>query len=186
MKVNQLLKEIKGVFKPPVKKYYFGWLRFGTSYFYPWHFCSTIIKIRRLKLRTEEELKKVEHWTNANDKKFSNLPMVRRCKYWIVKVFNTHYWIEIGWPIVVRWVQLGWKYKWESVRYEWTPSFQVYFFGLQFCIHWIAPDGNNDLYYEMILHYLKRAKKNIKEAEKTWGWVDMKMKLSTWNKDYLI
>jgi len=53
MKTKELLKNIQGVFKPPVKKYYFGKLRHGTPYFYPMHFNSNIISIRRLKLNTD-------------------------------------------------------------------------------------------------------------------------------------
>lgn len=34
-KINKLLKEIKGVFKLPVKKYYFGKVKYGCPYFIP-------------------------------------------------------------------------------------------------------------------------------------------------------
>ena len=81
---------------------------------------------------------------------------------------------------------MGWKDKFNSPRFEWTPSFQIWFFNLQFCIHWAAPDNNNDLYYETILWYMKYANKDIYEAEKTWGWINYETKESTWNKEYLI
>jgi hypothetical protein len=38
----------------------------------------------------------------------------------------------------------------------------------------------------MILHYLYYADKDIKKAEKTWGWIDYDTKLSTWDKKYLL
>ena len=190
MKLKQLLKEIKGVFKPPVKKHYLGKIRYGCPYFHPLYFNDSIISIRKLKLRTKEQYIayiKDKPWLKSKlDSKFSNLPMIRRSKDWVIKVFGDYYWVEIGWPIMIHWVQLGWKWKYDSIRFEWIPSFQIYVFKWQFCIFWKAPDGNDDLYYEMILHYLKSANKDIKLAEDTWGWVDMKTKISTWNKDYLI
>ena len=64
--------------------------------------------------------------------------------------------------------------------------YYIFFFNWQFCIWWTAPDGNNDKYYEMILHWKYTCKKDIIKAERDWGWVDMKTKLSTWNKDYLL
>lgn len=42
MKTNQLIKEIKGVFVPPVKRYYFGLANVGCPYFIP----KSIIAIR--------------------------------------------------------------------------------------------------------------------------------------------
>ena len=55
MKLKELKKEIKGVFKPPKKRYYLGKLYYGTPYFYPINFNSTIVKIRKLKLRNDDE-----------------------------------------------------------------------------------------------------------------------------------
>lgn len=190
MKIKQLLKKIKGIFKPPIKKYYFGKIRFGTPYFEPINFNSNIISIRKLKLYTQDEYNeyiKDKPWLEKDpDSKFSNLPMIRRSKEWIVKIFGSYYWVQIGYPIMIRWVDLGYKWKYDSIRYEWFPSFQIYFFKWQFCISWEAPDGDNDLYYEMILWYLNEENRDIKEAERTWGWIDYNTKISTWNKNYLI
>lgn len=190
MKISQLKKEIKGVFKPPVKKYYIGKILYGTPYFDPRNFCRTIIYIRKLDLKPEEQrieyAKKYPHLKDKDINKFSNLPMVRRNKEWIKKIFKHHYFIQIGYPISIKSVKLGWKWKYDSIRYEWQPSFQIYFFKWQFVILWNSPDNDNDRYYEQILHYLKKANKDIKEAEKTWGWVDIKTGKSTWNKDYLL
>ena len=55
MKLSQLIKETKGVFKPPVKKYYLGKLVYGTPYFWPINFNSTIISFRKLEEKTQEE-----------------------------------------------------------------------------------------------------------------------------------
>jgi hypothetical protein len=191
MKIKELLKEIKGVFKPPKKSYYFGKLYYGTPYMYPINFCSTIIKVRKLKLKSNEEiLNELKKWIKPskyqiNNAKFSNLPMVRRNKEWIKKIFGNYYLIQIGYPIMFKQVELGWKWKYSSLRYEWSPSFQIYFFNWQFCIFWNAPDGNNDLYYEQILWWLEGSKKNLEKAKETWEWKSFKTKKSTWNDNYL-
>lgn len=152
------LNQVKNVFKLPKKRYYLGKLAFGTPYFYPWNYNRQILTIRKQR------------------------PQFLRCKYF--KLFG--YEISYGWPISVTWYGLGWKDKYETPRYEWQPSFQIYFFKWQFCIFWNAPDDDNDLYYEMILWYLYYSKKDIKKAEETWNWIDNDTKKSTWNSDYLI
>ena len=48
MKRKNILKEIEGVFIPPVKKYYLGWIKHGTPYFWPRGFNSTIFSFRKL------------------------------------------------------------------------------------------------------------------------------------------
>jgi len=188
MKIRELLKEIKGVFKLPKKRYYFGKLAFGTPYFYPRNFLSTIIRVRKLKLRGEEERvnykEKYPYSRNTDDIKFSNSPMVRRNKEWIKKIFGNYYLIQIGYPIMIHTVELGYKWKYDSIRYEWSPQFHILFFGLQFCIFWKAPNVNDDKYYEQILWWI-HCDKNVKIARSTWGWVDCKTKKSTWNDDYL-
>jgi hypothetical protein len=190
MKINKLIKEIKGVFVLPKKQYYFGKLVHGTPYFWPINFNKNIITIRKLKLRSEEErieyIEQFPHLKHNNRIKFSNLPIVRRSKSWIVKIFNNYYFIEIGWPIAVKMIDLGWKEKYGSPRYEWSPMFQINFFHWQFCMIWFAPDYDNDLYYEMILWYLFYADKDINKAKNTWEWIDGDTKLSTWNDEYLI
>ena len=186
MKLKKLLKETKGVFKPPVKKYYLGKLKHGCPYFWPMNFNSSIISIRKLKLRSKENYSdyiKDKPWL---EKKFSNVPIVRRTKNWIVKIFSNYYYIAIGFPIIVHTNELGWKDKFNSPRFEWPPAFYIYIFKWQFCIWWNAPDKNNDLYYEMILQYLNYSNKDIVKAEQDWGWVDCETRLSTWNKDYLL
>jgi hypothetical protein len=113
--------------------------------------------------------------------------MVRRSKDWVFKLLGSWYWLEVGWPIKVKNVELGWKTKWGAdPRFEWQPSFQIYFFKWQFVIWWNSPDGDNDQYYEQILWWLHYCKKNIKEAKKTWPWIDSDTKQSSWNDNYLI
>ena len=188
MKLKDLKKEIKGVFKPLKKRYYLGILRYGTPYFYPWGFNSTIISIRRLKLRPEE------CWIHVNEpernkEKFTNLPFVRRSKHWIFKIFNTYFYMEIGYPITIVKQGLGWKDKWDSPRFEWNPSFKIYFFFWQFCIWWVSPykdDKDDDLYFEMILWYCKYADRDIKKAKETWGWINADTAKSTWDDKFLL
>lgn len=157
MKIKQIIKEIKGVFKPPKKSYYFGKIYYGTPYFVPWNFNNQIITIS----------KKRQYFL--------------RCKYF--KIFD--YKIYYGWPFAIVSYGLGWKMKYDSPRFEWQPSFQIYFFNWQFVIHWNSPDENNDQYYEQILWFLHNNKDIIK-TEQTWGWTNCNTGMSTWNKNYLI
>ena len=193
---NKIIKESKGIFKLPEKTYYFGKIKFGAPYFNPTGFVSSIIKIRKLKLNTPEYIaeknEKYPHLKNNPSNKYANYPMVRRAKNKIIKIFGNDYYISLGKPIAIQFVELGWKDKWNSPRYEWSPQFVIFFFGLQFCIWWNAPklDGekypDNDKYYEMILRYVKYSNKDIIKAEKDWGWIDHETKKSTWNKKYLL
>ena len=112
--------------------------------------------------------------------------MVRRSKYWIVNIFGRAYYIEIGWPIMIHKNNIEWKDKYSTPRFEWNPSFIIFFFNWQFCIHWTSPDDNDDQYWEQVLWYSKKCNCNIVKAKKTWGWVDMNTKLSTWNDKYVI
>ena len=188
MKLREVLKNINSVFRPPQKKYYFGRKIYGCPYFDPMNFLSSIIYIRKLKRRTEAELnsylERYPYKINniGNNAIYSNYPMVNRNKYWIVK----DWYIKIGWPIFIKTVDLGWKDKWSSPRFEWSPSFQIYFFCWQFCVFWNAPDGDNDQYYEQILWYLKYSDKDIIKAKETWPWTNFETKESTWNDDYFI
>lgn len=192
MKLKQLLKDIDGVFKPPKKRYYFGKIYYGCPYFYPPSFLSSIIKIRRLIPRTEEQIQeycKRYSWRInqlGNDGKYSNFPMVTRNKAWIKKIFGNEYYIQIGYPFSIYRNELGWKDKWYTPRYEWSPAFFIFFFKWQFCMWWNAPDGDNDLYYEMILWYRNYSNKDINKAKETWSWINYETKESTWNDNYLI
>lgn len=210
MKTKELIKNIKGVFLLPVKKYYLGSIKYYTPYFEPMGFHSSIISFRKLKRLSEERLASINSFgrlkrlSEENRKrgygwakeKYSNMPMVRRSKNFIVKIFGNEYYVRVGRPWAVVRNELGWKDKYNSPRYEWEPSFQVWFFKWQFCIHWTAPEVEGtrhpDLYFEMILWYLKYYKEygsdkpDIALAEKGWGWVDGETKKSTWNKDYLV
>ena len=191
MKIKEILSSIKGIFVPPKKVYYFGKLVYGTPYFYPMNFNPNILSVRKLELKSEEELnsylEKYPHFRNRiQEVMFSNLPMVRRNKNWTFKIFNQWWHIQIGWPVYIYWNQLGWKDKFDSPRFEWCPAFYIFLFNWQFVIHWTAPDGDNDRYYKMILQYLYYQNRDIKKTEENWGWVDGTTKKSTWNEEYLI
>ena len=56
MTAKELIKDIEGVFKLPVKKTYFGKIKYYTPYFEPRGFCNSIIKVRKLIPLSEEEL----------------------------------------------------------------------------------------------------------------------------------
>lgn len=154
MKIN----DFKGVFVPPVKSYYLGKIVYGTPYFTPWYFNSTILTIRKKK------------------------PQFLRCKFF--KLFG--YEIAYGWPIAFHRNDLGWKDKYDSPRFEWAPAFMIFFFNWQFTIHWGSPDGDDDRYWEMILWWKNYADKNLHKARMTWPWRDMQTERSTWNPSYVI
>lgn len=159
MKIKKIITDIKGVFKLPIKRYYLGKIVYGCPYFYPWYFNQTILTIRKEK------------------------PKFLRCNYF--KLFG--YEISYGWPISYANYELGWKDKFGTPRFEWSPSFQIYFFKWQFCIWWNAPEiKDEDAYWEMILWYLHYSNKDIVKAENTWEWRDYNTNKSTWNKEYLI
>ncbi len=158
MNYNDLLKEIKGVFKPPRKEYYFGRVRYGTPIFYPRNYNSTILK-----------------FSIGKDKNNSN------------KYFNLFgLYIYYGTPIVIKNTHLMWKDKYSSPRHEFSPSFVIFFFGLQFVINYHSPliDTYDDDYYEMILWYLYYSDRDINVAKKTWEVTSNGV--STWNDKYLI
>lgn len=101
-----LFKEIKGVFPQPRKKFYFGKIVYGTPYFNPWNFVSTIIKCRKLSLKPVEKIIEYEtkypHLIKHNKTyKFSNYPVVHRSKEWVFQLFNSFYFLQIGWPIYI-------------------------------------------------------------------------------------
>jgi hypothetical protein len=155
MTIKEIKRNIKGVFKLPIKSYYLGKIYHGTPYFNPWNFCGSIVKSK---------------------KQFD------RCKHF--KLFNKEF--SYGWPIMIVKYDLGWKDKYETPRFEWSPSFQIWFFKWQFCIWWIAPTKDSDNYWEMVLWYLNYSNKDINKARDTWGWTDYNTKLSTWNENCLI
>ena len=188
--INTVYNKCKDVFVKPRKRYYFGKLTFGAPYFYPINFNKNIISFRKLKLKSKEAqneyAKQYPHLKNSNVSKFTNLPMVRRCKDKIFKLFENYYWISIGRPFAIRWYELGWKDKFGSPRHEWSPSFQIYFFGLQFCMWWEAPNSDySDKYYEMMVWYLHYCKKDLSKAEQEWPWIEVETKRTTWNKKFI-
>jgi hypothetical protein len=184
----KLFKEIKGVFKQPTKRFYLGETVFLCPYFYPRNVNPSIVSFRKLKPRDEDEYQEKASkspWLKESYR-FTNMPMVRRNKEWVFELFGGWYWLSIGYPIYIYWHGLGYKDKYDSPRFEWVPAFYVFFFKWQFCIHWNAPDGDNDTYYEMILWWKHYCKNDIKAAEESWGWVDGQTHKSTWNPDYLL
>lgn len=164
-------KKIKGVFKPLKRRFYFGKHKFYTPYFTPWGFNENIITVRKLK------------------GEYKNKPMVRRIKNWTLS-----YYISIGWPVAFKTVSIGFKDKWNTPRYEWAPSFQIWFFKWQFVMWWGGPIKDKfeiANYFEQSLWYLFYCeeygsdKPDIKLAKENWPWQNRE-KNSTWCDDYLI
>lgn len=185
----KILKEIQeSPFVYPKKKYYLGKIKHYCPYFLPMNFNSNIINTRKLKLASKEEyeeLNKKRPW-NKEQNRFTNLPLNRRNKDWIIKLFSTYYFITISYPFCIHWLELGWKDKWNSPRHEWNPAFYIFFFKWQLCIHWCAPEEDfTERYWEMLLWWLYYSDKDIKKAEESWGWVDTENRKSTWNNKYL-
>lgn len=192
MNIFQAYKEIKrSPFKLPNWKQYIGKLQYGTPYFWPRNFCATIISVRKLKKRSEEEYRKMieqrmPYISEAYKKqiRYFNLPIAQRTKNWIINLFGHEYYIELGSPISINSSELGWKDKYNTPRFEWAPSFKIFFFKWQYCI-WLSSDSSRDAYWEMFLWYLYYADKDIEKAAKTWPWVNTEIKESTWDKNLL-
>ncbi len=155
--MKTVLDEVKGIFVKPKKRYYLGSSDSGYMYRRPRKFNPTILSVSKNKLKYDQ---------NYFD------------------VFG--YRIKFGYPIWLTKRDLGWKDKFNSPRYEFSPLFSIFFFKWQFSIVWDAPDGDNDKYYEMILHYLYYSDKDIKKSKSSWGWVDSETKQSTWDDDYIL
>mgnify|MGYP005866313563 CR=1 FL=1 len=186
MTIKGIKNKIKGVFKQPVKKYYIGKIKYYTPYFEPWNFNRNMISVRKLiplsKEKLEENKKRGYGWAKE---KYQNLPMVRRNLNWTVNIFGNDYFISVGKPFAIYKGYLGWKDKYESPRFEWEATFQIWFFRWQFVIHWTAPTKNKDLYWEMVLCYLFYADEDLEKARDSWGWVD-ETKTSTWDDNLII
>lgn len=153
-----LIKEMQGVFVPPIKKRYLGKLKFGTPYMYPRNFNGNIISIYKEKPKFNR---------NKNFKLFG---------------FTVCY----GWPVVTYRNGLGWKDKYNTPRYEWAPGFFIFFFKWQYCCFLKSPDNQDDIYWEMFLWWSRYCDKDMEKAKDLWGWTDWKTKESTWRDEYLI
>jgi hypothetical protein len=154
----EIIKQIKGVFKLPERKWDIGKIQ-PYPYFMPYGHIPTIFSFR-------------QH---------------RGCKSF--KLFNKI--IYYGTPILYKVTRLGWKDKWDSPRFEWPPAKHLYIFYWQIGCVWMPPkltinSHYPDLYWEMILWYLNYSNKDIKEAEKTWSWINVETKKSTWNNNYIL
>lgn len=156
MKLRELKQELKGVFKPLVKKYYLGRLAHGCPYFYPLGFCSTVMAVMN---------EKQQHF---------------RCNYFLLFGKYVYY----GWPVKARVVDLGWKDKYGDPRYEWSPAFHIYFFKWQFSSWYLPMTKDIDTYFEMFLWYYSYCGKDLKKAKESWGW-EMNG-VSTWDDNNLI
>jgi len=193
-KLKWLIKGLKSIkeinnspFIKPTKKYYLGRIKHGTPYFEPRGFNKSIFSLRKLILKTDDELTKEKETYPHRYKidKYKNLPMCRRSKDFIFTLFGNHYWLQIGYPCSIKFNELGWKNKWNSPRFEWSPAFYIFFFHWQFCIWWLAPksDKFEDTYWEMYLWWKYYSYENLEKAENTWGW--KRDGISTWNKNFI-
>lgn len=182
--LEPIIKGIDGVFKPPQLNIYCGKIKFYAPYFLPWGFNSSIIVIKKLQKR---DLNKVYTQLRTSALPYI-LPMIRREKYIVIKLFNEYYYISIGIPIKLHYNELGWKSKWVSPRFEWLPTISLYFFKWQITFYWKNPVGDkyDDTYYEQIVWFLHYSNKDIEVAKETWPWFKPDTNESTWNDKYLI
>ena len=154
-----ILREIKGVFAAPARRFYLGKIVHGAPYMYPRNFCGTVVEIKE------------------------NKPRFCRNKSFVL-LGKT---VCFGSPIWVCWHGLGWKDKYASPRFEWAPAFYIYFFKWQLVMWRVAPGGSleTDHYYEMVLWWLNYSDKDIVKAEETWPWRTEDGE-STWDPSYLL
>jgi hypothetical protein len=182
MKLKEIKRKIKGVFKQPVRKYYLGKRKYGTPYFWPWGHAAFFIKIRKLKLDKNDL-----NATRIIDR-FTNFPTYARIKYKIVKFLGSYWYIGYGWPIKVVSYGLGCKDKFGTPRFEWSPAFHIFFFCWQFRIVWTSPckDKYEDNYWEQVLWFINYSDCDLQKAKETWPWLDSNTKESSWKDDILI
>jgi len=187
----KIIKEIKkSPFKNLKRLFYFGKIIYGTPYFDPMNFVSTILFIRKLKLRTESEIQEYSKTNpfnkNHNRITYLNFQLVTRSKYRIVKLTKKHhFYVQYGYPLFIGKLDVGWKDKYHTPRFEWHPMFYIFIFKWQFVIKYV-PDlkdnpFNETLYWEMYLWYRNYSDKDIEKAKDTWGWKDMGTKQCTWD-----
>ncbi len=160
-KQNDLIK--------PKLSCYFGKIKYGTPYFNPINFLSSIIYVRKLEKVTQQESEEyAKKWPYAKKLEYRNLPMVRRNKDLIITWLNNDYFIEFGWPLSFHFGDIGWKDKYNTPRFEWGASFKIYFFYWQFCIFFNVPSkkkikNKSDSYWEQMLWYLYYVDKDIND-----------------------
>ena len=183
-KIKALLNSVKyklsflGVLNSPLKglklKWYFGDIEHGTPYFLPrkWVRCNKKDALKswnNLKNETREVYEKynggIEHWTNHYIKNYTKPVQI--------KYFGFNF------------TTLGWKTKWDSYRFEWSPSISLVLFGKQLFIE-ILPNIKTDdstiaidCYWEAWLNYKyktdksKSVEKRLEELQKeyscSWG-----------------
>jgi hypothetical protein len=181
------IKEVeKSPFIKPKVKYYFGRIKYGTPYYEPMNFNSTFIYIRKLKPRSKEDYENIikdKPWLKERER-FTNLPMVRRSKDWIIKILGIYFYIKIGWPIMFNQTELGWKDKFSTPRFEWTPAFSLYLFKWQLYGHYdIESDRPSDYYWEMYLWWKYYSDKDLEKARKTWPWT--RNGKSSWDESFI-
>ena len=183
-KIKALLNSVKyklsflGILNSPFKglklKWYFGDIEHGTPYFLPrkWVKCNKKDALKswnNLKNETREVYEKynggIEHWTNHYIKNYTKPVQI--------KYFGFNF------------TTLGWKTKWDSYRFEWSPSISLVLFGKQLFIE-ILPNIKTDdstiaidCYWEAWLNYKyktdksKSVEKRLEELQKeyscSWG-----------------
>lgn len=185
----KIVKEIRqSPFKPLKRKIHIGKIAYYTPYFLPVGYCPTMFFIRKLKIRTPEEM--VEYlgkypYIKGEEISFSNFPMVRRSKYFVIKIFGFYLYIERGWPIMLKITNLGWKDKYNMPRFEWNPSVIFYFFKYQIAVLYQPQIEDWDTYWEMYLWWRDYCNRDISLAESSWGWIDEQTQETTWNKNNL-
>ena len=93
-------------------------------------------------------------------------------------------------------LDVGWKDKFDTPRYEYPPAIWIHIFKLNMIWYWKLPNEKYmDDYWEQALWYLYYYKNisqgrldspDINKAKESWPWVDMELKGSTWNDNYLV
>ncbi len=180
----KILKEIKkSPFKQPNKDIYLGKIRYGVPYFYPSGFNPNIITIKKLELTPKEDLDNMRNDFIRRAKRFKNQPKSKGGFEKTFKLFGNYYWINIGSPIKIKSTELGWKDKFNSPRFEFEPTFNIFFFFWQYRISYGV--DNADKYWEMYLWWKYYSDEDIVKAEKNWQWFDSETKKSTWDKNML-
>lgn len=156
------LRAFNSPFKRPKVKFYFGEIKISTPYFLP----------RKWVKFTKQDCidKAKEDYAKGRDHiEFDKL----------VESYK-NYSKPVPMKFGFNFCGLGYKYKWEEIRYEWSPILSFVCFGKQFCLLFLAPDKKCDSqYWESWLYYYlhtnkketveNRLKQCFNEAPCTWS-----------------
>ena len=164
MRKFTFFKALFSPFKPFKLKWHIGKIALGTPYFFPrrWRYLTKEEAKESVNERLEKLRENGKEATVAMYKEFYE--SAKRSKRGVPK--------KIGFDFV----SLGWKWKYDDIRFEWSPMWSFVFFKWQIAVVFVAPHLSHYweswLYYELETDKSKSKKERIAEcrekAAQTW------------------